>query len=106
MSDKQKQTAGKLKYHGRVDLEACTSGIAALRGVIIDDIGKYPESMEWPAIDTHHFIDALYRHTMCIVDGGIGATDSETGLPHLYAVQFNAMVLAMRLRDARDHRLF
>lgn len=95
----QKQLSGKLTYTGRVDVRACTEGIAMLRSKAIDELKKYPESMSWPDITQEQFLDAMYRHTMAMVDGGVDSVDPETGLPHLYAVQFNAMVLAMKFRD-------
>lgn len=98
--DAQKQLSAKLRYFGRVDIPASIEGIALLRKKIIEEIGKYPESMKWPAISPEHFIDAIQRHLNKIYEAGDPfALDEETGLPHIFAIQFNAMVLEMKRRE-------
>ena len=100
--DAQKQLKGKLKYHGRVDIKACTEGIAKLRSKAIDELKKYPESMSWNDITKEEFLDAAYRHLMEMMEDGCEAIDPETGLTHLSAVQFNLMVIVMKL-EGREY---
>ena len=98
MSEQQKQTKGKNRYYGRVDVPAMIEPVAELREQIISVNKKYPESMAWPDIEEGHFIDALQRHLNEIMVGGLMAIDRETGLPHLYAIGFNYMVLSMKMK--------
>lgn len=101
MSDKQKQLNGKHKFWNRVDIPDMTEPVAELRKVIIEDIGKYPESMEWPDIPVEDFIDAIQRHLDDVREAGDPfAVDPESGLPHLYAVGFNYMVWSMKHRNS------
>ena len=97
MSDKEKQLKGKHRFHGRVDVSALIEPVAELRKVIIEDIEKYPESMEWPSIPPFEFVDAIQRHLNKIYEAGDPfALDKETGLPHIHAIGFNRMVLEMK----------
>jgi hypothetical protein len=98
MSEQQKQTKGKFRYYGRVDIPAMIEPVAELREQIITVNKKYPESMAWPDIQENHFIDALQRHLNSIMLEGLGSIDNETGLPHLYAIGFNYMVLSMKMK--------
>jgi hypothetical protein len=80
-------------------VSACVDGVAELRRVVIEELKKYPESMEWENVPLHEFTQAIFRHVKeCIDSGNPFAVDPETKLPHIYAIQFNCMVLAMRLK--------
>jgi len=97
--DSQKQTKGKHKYWNRVDIPAMIEPVAEQRRVIIEEIGKYPESMEWPDICVTEFIDAMQRHMDDVREAGDPfAIDPETGNPHLFAIGFNYMVWAMKYK--------
>ena len=96
-----KQTKGKPKFAGRVDIAAMIEPVAELRRVAVEEIGKYDETMEWPDHDAWDFLDALQRHMNKIYSAGDPyAIDPETGLPHLYAVGFNYMVVSMKMRES------
>ena len=97
--DKQKQLKGKPVYMNRVHTKCATEGIALLRAEAIDNIKKYPESMSWPDIPACQFADAIKRHYDAMNEAGDPfAVDPETGLPHIWAIQFNCMVLEMKRR--------
>lgn len=97
----EKQTLGKHKFWNRVDIPAMTEPVAELRTVIIEKVGKYPESMNWPNIPAYEFIDAIQRHLDDIREAGDPfAIDPESGLPHLHHIGFNYMVAQMKLRGS------
>ena len=93
----QKQTNGKPKFWNRVDIGAMIRPVAELRDVAITKIGKYPENMDWGKIGPEYFIDAMQRHLNEInSSGNPWEVDKETGLPHLFAIGFNYMVLCIK----------
>lgn len=99
--DDQKQLNNKPKFWGRVDIPAMTEPVAELRRVIIEEVGKYPESMSWPNIPPEEFVDAIQRHLDDIREAGDPfAVDPESGLPHINAIGFNYMVLSMKYRNS------
>lgn len=114
MSEKIKQTKGKPRFWGRVDIPAMTEPVAELRRVIIEDIKKYPETMEWPNIHISVWVDAIQRHLDDIrEENNVFAVDPETGLPHFFAIGFSYMVISREYRkknstekDKKDGNLF
>lgn len=102
--DKQKQLTGKERYFNRVDVEACIAPVARVRSAAIDNLKKYPESMQWRDISIVHFVDAIQRHLNAIYAAGdIFAEDPETGCMHIDAIAWNHHVIEVkRLGRERD----